>query len=75
MAEQCFLKSKNTLFVVENSLNQLESPSECWDIVKSMMYFFVFRPTLGVPVWMFRKVGHDSQWSIVTKVVEIDAGH
>ena len=30
MAEQCFLDSpKNTLFVVENSLNQLESPSEC----------------------------------------------
>ena len=29
MAEQCFLTSKNTLFVVENSLNQLESPSEC----------------------------------------------
>ena len=52
MAEQCFLTSKNTLFVVENSLNQIESPSECCDIVKGMMTCtcLLFRPSLGVPV-------------------------
>ena len=53
MAEQCFLTSKNTLFLVENSLNQLESPSECRDIVKSMMYFFAFSAISRCPSFNF----------------------